>query len=156
MIRKITAIIMAALMLFSFASCTKAPENKTVDLNSIKTELLEKTGVTEPIEINREQFYSLYGIEADKVKASASYLVSTEIFPDEIMLVEAADEDAAKVVAEKLELHLEDLKSQATGYDAKGLAVAEATEIHINGRYVAMFFSQKREMMEEIYLGYFA
>ncbi|MBQ3005130.1 MAG: DUF4358 domain-containing protein [Clostridia bacterium] len=155
--KKFTAILMAALMLISFASCTKSPTNTNVnvDLDAIKAELIEETGVTEPIEIGREEFYSLYGIEADKVKHSASYLVSTEIFPDEIMMVEASDDDAAKLIAEKLQLHLEDLKSQATDYDAKGLAIAEATQVHINGRYVAMFFSQQRETMEEIYLSHF-
>ncbi len=158
MIKRISALVLVMISLLSFAACKPETDDatpKTVDLIAIRNELYEKTNATDPIEINKEEFYRLFGIEADKIKVSASYMVSNEIFPDEIMMVEASDAEAAKEVAEKLQIHLDEITAQATGYDAKGQAIAEATTIIVKGNYIAMFFSQQRETMEEIYNSHF-
>jgi len=155
MTKRISAIVLAIIMLFSLASCKGGTVNKTVDLNAIKTDILTQTNKTNPIELDADRFFSEYGIEADKVKSNASYMLIGEIFPDKIVMVEAVDEAAAKYITEKLEVHLESLKAQADGYDAKGLAIANATTVIVKGNYIAMFFTQDREQIEEIYNSYF-
>ena len=154
MIKKISAIVLAIVMLCSLAACAGVTK-KEVNLATIKSEILEKTGA-EPLELDEDNFYRSYGIEASKLKTNESYVVLTEaLFPDEVILVEAVDEEAAKFVVEQLEAHLEDTMSQATGYDEAGLAIAKGTKVIQNGNYVAMFFSQDREEMEAIYNSYF-
>ncbi len=141
-------------MVFSFAACSgEAP--KDLDLSAIKTTLLEKAEGT-TIEFDAESFTTYYGIESEKIKQNYSYLVQTEaLVPDEIVLVEATNEESAKAIEEALKSQLEQKISQLTGYDEKSLAVAKGTTIHRDGNYVAMFFSQQREEMEKIYNSHF-
>ena len=155
MIKKISAVVLAMIMMFSFAACKGESGNKTVDLMAIKADILKQTNTTDNIELTAESFGYEFGIEADKVKTNASYMLLRDIFPDKIVMVEAVDEEAAKYITEKLETHLASLKEQADGYDAKGQAIAEATTVIVKGNYIAMFYTQDREQIEEIYNSYF-
>lgn len=154
MIKKFSILTLIIIMLFSFSACS-SEEAKNVDLSSIKNEILEKTGAT-PLDFTEDSFNNYYGIEGSKLKQNSSYQAQVNAYvADEIVLVEAIDEEAAKFVEETLKSCLEQKISQLTGYDPDSLAVAKGTTVHRDGNYVAMFFSQSRKAMEDIYDSYF-
>ena len=162
MIKKITAILMVAIMILSFASCggaggssekTEAP--KTIDLQAIKNEMITQFNIESPIDLDNEKLLNQYGITAESVKASGSFIVLTGIFPAEIVMIEAVDENAAKEIKDKLQARLDDLKVQSQSYDAESYSIAQNCSIFTNGNYVAMFFSEHGAEMENLYLKYF-
>ena len=158
MVKKITAILMVAIMILSFASCggagdsadkTEAP--KTIDLGAIKSEMITQFNIELPIELDNDKLLNQYGIAAQTVKASGSFIVLTGIFPAEIVMIEAVDEAAAKEIAGKLQTRLDDLKIQSQSYDAESYAIAQGCSVLTNGNYVAMFFSEHGAEMETLY-----
>lgn len=162
MVKKITAILMVAIMILSFASCggagdsgekTEAP--KTVDLVAIKNEMITQLNIESPIDLDNDKLLNQYGITAETVKSSGSFIVLTGIFPAEIVMIEAVDENAAKEIQGKLQTRLDDLKAQSQSYDAESYSIAQSCSVYINGNYVAMFFSEHGAQMENIYLKYF-
>ncbi|MBO5065679.1 MAG: DUF4358 domain-containing protein [Clostridia bacterium] len=162
MIKKITAILMVAIMILSFASCggagdsgEKAEAPKTIDLQAIKAEMITQFNIDSPIDLDNDKLLNQYGITAESVKSSGSFIVLTGIFPAEIVMIEAVDENAAKEIKDKLQARLDDLKVQSQSYDAESYSIAQNCSIFTNGNYVAMFFSEHGAEMENLYLKYF-
>lgn len=158
MIKKITAVLMVAVMILSFAACSGAGDNgektdapKTVDLTALKTEMVTQFKIDSPIDLDNDKLLNQYGIAAESVKASGSFIVLTGIFPAEIVMIEAVDENAAKEITDKLQKRLDDLKVQSQSYDPESYAIAQACSVLTNGNYVAMFFSEHGAEMEALY-----
>ena len=158
MVKKITAILMVAVMILSFASCGSAGDSgekteapKAVDLTALKAEMITQFNIESPIELDNDKLLNQYGITAETVKASGSFIALTGIFPAEIVMIEAVDEAAAKDIAGKLQTRLDDLKVQSQSYDAESYAIAQNCSVLTNGNYVAMFFSEHGADMEALY-----
>ena len=158
MVKKITAILMVAIMILSFASCggagdsgekTEAP--KAVDLVAIKNEMITQLNIESPIDLDNDKLLNQYGIAAETVKSSGSFIVLTGVFPAEIIMVEAVDEAAAKDIEAKLQSRLDGLKQQSQSYDAESYAIASACEVEVEGNYVALFFSEHNEGMVSMF-----
>ena len=158
MIKKITAILLVAMMILSFASCggagdsgekTEAP--KAIDLQAVKAEMVTQFNIESPIDLDNDKLLNQYGIAAETVASSGSFIVRTAIFPAEIVMIEAVDENAAKEIAGKLQTRLDDLKVQSQSYDAESYAIAQGCSVLTNGKYVAMFFSEHGAEMEKLY-----
>ena len=149
MMKKLTALCLCLLLICSLAACgAKTP---TVDLAAVKAELYSDIPVTDPIELSNDRLTSLYGIAADSVAENASFLVMSDIFPAEIVMVKAVDAAAATDIAAKLQKRLDNLKVQSQSYDAESYAIAQACTVMQNDVYVAMFFSEDGAAMETVY-----
>ncbi len=87
-----------------------------------------------------------YGIDPADVKefaAEVSKNSATEI--DEVVLVKAVDEEAAKRVAEKLELRLQSQKDLCASYSADLLAVADKCAVRTEGVLVTLIITEQYE-----------
>lgn len=85
-----------------------------------------------------------YGIDPADVKefaAEVSKNSATEI--DEVVLIKAVDEEAAKRVAEKLELRLQSQKDLCASYSPELLAIAEKSSVVTEGSYVELIITDK-------------
>lgn len=85
-----------------------------------------------------------YGIDPADVKefaAEVSKNSATEI--DEVVLVKAVDEEAAKRVAEKLELRLQSQKDLCASYSAELLAVADKCAVRTEGVFVSLIICEE-------------
>ena len=85
-----------------------------------------------------------YGIDPADVKefaAEVSKNSATEI--DEVVLVKAVDEEAAKRVAEKLELRLQSQKDLCASYSAELLAVADKCAVRTEGVLVSLIICEE-------------
>lgn len=87
-----------------------------------------------------------YGIDPADVKEFAAEVAknsATEI--DEVVLVKAVDEEAAKRVAEKLELRLQSQKDLCASYSADLLAVADKCAVRTEGVLVTLIITEQYE-----------
>lgn len=95
---------------------------------------------------SRDKLELYYGIDPADVKefaAEVSKNSATEI--DEVVLVKAVDEEAAKRVAEKLELRLQSQKDLCASYSADLLAVADKCAVRTEGVLVTLIITEQYE-----------
>lgn len=152
--KRIFAGILAVLALLSLAACgTEAQSggNVSVDIAQVKQKIITDLQIADPLDLPTERLADLYYIETADVKDSACFITMGGAFPDEIVLVEAVDENAAKRIAEKLEARLADVTNQAQNYDADSLALLKACKVETAGNYVHLFISAKSAQMREIF-----
>lgn len=122
-----------------------------VDVAAVKSAILEQTNISEPLELKTERVAELYGIAPGDIAESACFVTLSGAFPDEIILIDAADEDAAARVAQKLEAHLAEVKNQARDYDAQSYAQLEKCVVQRSGTSVALFISAQAETMRAVF-----
>ena len=133
---------------------TPQPEAGT-DLAACKADMVSQLGLTDVVEMSVDRLSALYGIAADQVVQSASFVAASgAAFPMEIVMVEAASEDAAADIQTRLENRLAAIEEQASSYDPDSTALAQACSVRRDGCFVAMFFSSYHGEMDGIYAGY--
>lgn len=127
---------------------TETETTGAVDLAALRDKMIADYQLTDVLEVETAALESAYGITADLVKNSASFnAASGAAFPQEIVMVEAVDENAAAQVATKLENRLSSIAEQAASYDPDSLALAEKCKVVTDGVYVGMFFSSNYDGM---------
>lgn len=152
--KNVMCVFLSIVMLVSLTACG-GDQAVCVDLQAVKTDILTQLSITDPIELSDDKLLSLYGIPADSMASQACFLVTSDIFPAEILMIEAVDANAADDIAVKLQMRLDSLKVQSQSYDAESYAIAQACTVLADGMYVAMFFSEYGAEMEAIYNSYF-
>lgn len=88
-----------------------------------------------------ELYYSIDPADVKEFAAEVSKNSATEI--DEVVLVKAVDEEAAKRVAEKLELRLQAQKDLCASYSAELLAVADKCAVRTQGVLVSLIITEQ-------------
>lgn len=150
----IIACLLAVLLTLSACSGgTKIPD---VDLTQVRTDLLEAQGIEDPYLLDTDALKSLYGIEAEDVAQSASYVTMDGTFPDEIILVQAVDDKAAERIQSCLKTRLDEVMVQSQTYDPENYAAAQKCTVTVDGTYVALILSPEQETLRSVYGGYFA
>lgn len=167
--KKVLSLFLAVTVIFAFASCAKkapeesstgstsanassnAPAEITIDLTAVKNSIIEKAGLTDPLEIETENLCELYGIDPSDVSEAVCVTTLDGTFPDEAIIIKAANKDAKQRITEKLTSHLDDVKVQSQNYDAENYALAQECKIIENGNYLALFISAKHAQMEQIF-----
>ena len=118
-----------------------------VDLEALKAQMLSDAGITDYIDVPAENLSGVYGIDAAQVVSAAAFNAMTGgAFPEEVVMVQAADEAAADVAA-KLEAKLDAIAQQAASYDPDSLELAQNCDVVIDGVYVGLFFTQHYDAM---------
>ena len=153
------AVMLAMICLLSLCACgeteaTKEGEKEAeinIDLGALKDQMISDLEITDSVEVATDMLLDLYGIEADDVASSACFMTMDGVFPDEVIMIEAKDADAAKRVAEKLDARLESVKKQSESYDADNYALAQKCSVETKGVYVTLFLSPKYAEMTELF-----
>ncbi len=167
--KKIISLTLVFVLAFCFASCQtndktegengtseKVTESeKNVDLAQIKADMLEKLNISEPGELTTEDLLDFYGIKAEDVKNSACYTTMGVSFPEEVVMIEAVDEDALKRIEEKMNNRIAEVKIQSQDYDPENYAMAQKSEVNKQGNFIAMFLSPGYDELVKIFNSYF-
>lgn len=90
-----------------------------------------------------ELYYDIDPADVKEFAAEVAKNSATEI--DEVVLVKAVDEEAAKRVAEKLELRLQAQKDLCASYSAELLAVADKCAVRTEGVLVTLIITESYE-----------
>ena len=72
-------------------------------------------------------------------------------FPDEVLMIEAPDSDAAKRVEEKLQSRLSQVMTQSKNYDAENYALLQKCAVKKSGNYVTLFISAKYAELQALF-----
>lgn len=147
-------IITLALMLSLFAGCGEAAAPDCT-LSELLAELISENGIENEIDLSAAELLDYYGIKGEDIKQSAACITMNGIFPDEIIMVEAANDEAAGRVKACLESRLQEVLNQSKNYDAESYAVAQTCKVEARGSFIALFVSAKHEAMTEQYGAHF-
>ena len=145
----VVSLLCAALLLF--CACGGTERAADVSLKELQGELIGRLGVADPIVLNDEYIYIYFGVEPEAYTEAAAFMISRSVFPSEIVMFRAADENALSEITAALEAHLESLREQARDYDPESSAIAEKCTVVTDGLYCCFFFDGQREALEECF-----
>ena len=151
----IASLVLCTLML---AGCGTETPPATKDvvlydvLSEINTEFFDDGNNMKLIETSDklELYYDIAPADVADFAAEVSKNSATEI--DEVVLIKAVDEAAAKRVAEKLELRLQAQKDLCASYSPELLAIAEKCSVTTNGLYVSLIVTENYDEVNSLYL----
>ena len=101
--------------------------------------------------LDDEDLTDVYGIDLADVRQFAAAIHDSGIKADEIVLVEAVDDEAAQRVQAILEERLEDKLNELDGYMPEEYAVAKACAVEAEGCFVAMIVAPNADALTELY-----
>lgn len=130
------------------------PAAAKVDLAAVRTDILTQLGITDPLLLETDALLGLYGIESSEVAQSAGFATMAGTFPDEVVMIEAADDNAVTSIQQKLQTKLDQVLVQSESYDPDNYKAAQSCSVRVNGRFVALFLSPKQADMAAIYANY--
>lgn len=151
--KRIICLVIAVVCVLSLFACNKGEDTpaKDIDIQVLKEQIITDLKVEGPRNLAPERLLALYGIAEKDIADSACYVTMDGVFPDEIVIIKATDEEAAKRVESKLNTRLEEIKIQSQSYDAENYAIAQECKVLKAGNTVALFMSPKHTDMEAIF-----
>ncbi len=151
--KKIIATVLAALCVLAFAGCSDSSA-KDVDLNEVLTKINTDYKISGMQEItDKEELCSSYRLESADVAAFAAEIEKNGL--NEIVLIKAADSDAAKRVEEKLNERLTSKSNEIASYSPENYAIIKTCEVAANGNYIRMIIAKDADGMTDVYNSYF-
>ncbi len=159
--RKIAAIIIC--MMLAVLACGCSNDSSTASLNSDEGLKAIMQSIKDQITLSDDmmtvsdssKLLDYYGIDSATVKDFQVMMNSSGVEQDEIVMIEAVDEDSAKTISEKLNARLEDKKNQMKNYLPDQYAMLQKCSVEQKGLYVYMFLSDDAKTMESIFNSYF-
>lgn len=167
--KKIIAIVLTLVLSLSLTACAARPVQSigdevvattmsantpsNIDIHAALEQINLLVKDDEPMDIDEDALTSLYGIEAAWCKDFACIATMGGVFPSDILMFEAADDDAKAKIKDVLETKLDDFLTQAQNYDEDSYALAKSCEVIEAGNYIALFLAPQHEEMEAIFLG---
>lgn len=143
-------ILYPILLLITVLTCTVFGADD-IDLQSFKARIISDFDVTDPLDLTQERAAALYHIDPADIAESASFITMDGTFPDEVILLRAADANAADRIETQLELRLEEIMNQSQNYDAENYALLKKCKIQKKGTIVAIFISAKGVEMQNAF-----
>ncbi len=130
------------------------PKIPEYNLSKIKEEIVSQIGASDRLDFNENAIYALYSIDVSDIKQCAGFSVMEGTFPHEVVMIEAADDEAAARIEKAFEIKINSFAEQSKNYDAENYALAQKCKIQKNGRFYAMFLSPDYEDIKGIYNKY--
>ncbi len=149
--KRILCIALAlALALMSACSQQPAPA-KEVDLNAVMTALSSAFGLEDGMmSLTQDDLLEMYGIESADVKQFSARIPLESLLADEIVLIEAADAQAASRVKEKLEARYQAKLNENKDYLPEEYAKVQKCKVAVTGNFVSMIiFANADEVVAE-------
>lgn len=155
--KKITLFLVTALLILTFCSCAENIVAPKVNLTDVMSDIEEQIKLPADMMTvsNTEMLKNYYGIEAEDVVSFEIRMNSSGVEQDEIVMIEAKDEEAAERIEEALDRRLDDKENQMKNYLPEEYQMLEKCDVEQEGVYVSMFLSDDAQKMEQIYNSYF-
>ncbi|MBQ8795777.1 MAG: DUF4358 domain-containing protein [Clostridia bacterium] len=141
----ITSLLMCACLLTACGTTEKTLNDTPLSeaMDKINAEVFgggENMRVIDSLD-KLELYYSIDPADVEEFAAEVSKNSATEI--DEVILIKAVDTDAAKRIAEKLEIRLQSQKDLCASYSAELLAVADKSEVRTQDVLVSLIIAEE-------------
>ena len=139
--KKITAILLCAVLLLSMAACGSepAPAKKSVDMNA----LYESFGTSLPgmWVLDEDMMLNMFGIKAEDCTQVITAIVSTGLAADEVWLIEAKDAAALEQLKAMAESRMKAKADETIDYLPDQYVFVEKGVILTEGLYLALIVS---------------
>ena len=162
-IKNILLILLALSLLMGFAACSSASDTTNNDKNeddntpfapdivALRDKMISDFDAQDAVVFESDILLDLYGIALDDVEESACYMTMDGVFPQEIVMIKAKNEDALERIEDCLENRIAEVKIQSENYDPENYALAQKCKVASKGLYVTMFLSPYFDEMTEIF-----
>ncbi|MBQ3330871.1 MAG: DUF4358 domain-containing protein [Ruminococcus sp.] len=145
--KRILTVVTAALLIL--AICTACGSAKSADLKALMDEINTACGLTDMKAVeDAESLNRYYQIEADSIRQFAAELPSSSKDFNEIILIEAVDENAAAQIKTLLDARLRSQLSNAKSYSAEQVGMIESCETKQSGNYVYLVIGEKHDEID--------
>lgn len=152
--KKILCLLIMALTVTLFAACSAGSTSTDVDLSTVMKEIKSQIGLTETMDLTKEDLNSNYGIKAEDVKQFAALVDTTGIKADEIVLIEGKDADSSKRIKAALDARYLDKLNTNINYLPEQYAIIKKCSVRQSGNYISMLVSPDAEKVVKVYNGY--
>ncbi|MFZ7103438.1 MAG: DUF4358 domain-containing protein [Peptococcaceae bacterium] len=152
--KKIMVFTVLMAMLFLFTACGQ----KNVQANLLDTLATMEEKLTLPDglqDITASDLERLYGISSEQYVQFAGKISTVGILGDEIVMIEAGDEDAAASVKEKMEARYQSRLNEMDGYLPDEYFKISNGGVYQKGNYVALLVNEEQDALVEIFEGSF-
>lgn len=145
--KRFFALTLALLLMLGLAACggEETPDDtaKLVELAvaDIYAKLGEKVALPEMLTVNEAMILDFCGIEEGDRKSAVVAICADSLKTDEIWVIEAADEAAAKRIVDLAKARLKKKGEESITYSPEQYAVVEKAQLLQNGNHVILLVS---------------
>jgi len=136
------------------SNSAKKETDISVELDKVKEDILNTIEASDYIDINGDAANLLYDIELKDMKQCSGFSVANGTFPHEVVMIEAANDEAAKRIEEALDTKINSFAQQSKNYDPDNYALAKKCKLEKNGIYFGLFLSPEYEEIKTVYNKY--
>ena len=152
--KKITVLLLCALMLVSLAACGGSGDAASLDVNEAYAKLTQAAALPEMLELDAGLMLDYCGIKEADVTAAKVLICADSLRTDEIWLVQAKDAAAADNIEKLAEKRLTKKGEESITYSPEQYAVVEKAELLRQGNFVALIVSPDVAPMADAFRQY--
>lgn len=150
--KRISAGILAAVLVLFCAACAKEPSKPAdTDLPALMESMLTTAPIDDPLTLTEADMLDFYGISSEMMTQFAATLCSNGISAQEIVLVEATDEETAVQVAEQLQARRDSRLAESKDYLPDQYEIISACDVVQNGRLIRMIIHPQADTLIPLY-----
>ena len=152
--KKIALILTCLVMLVTFAACDKeekktAPEE--MDMDAVYTKLADAVALPEMLPLNEDLMLDFCGIRSEYVLQAKVLICADSLRTDEIWLIEAKDDEAAKTIVDLANRRLGKKGEESITYSPEQYAVVQKAKLLQQGRFIALLVSPDSETLAQVF-----
>lgn len=150
--KKIVSALVVFALAFSMAACSNTP-SKDVKLSEVYDKITAEVTLPAMIDLDSQTLMDQYGIDVADVNQGVYKQI--EDFGagkiDEILLLEAKDDEKAAAIKEKLDARIKSLVAQSEGYDAQAMEILDKSAVKQNGKFLILAVSKDAAKIIDIF-----
>ena len=142
--KRIVFLFFSLAVLLSMGACGEKKTEKgpdQMDLSSVYTQMSDAVAIPQMLELDEDLMLDYCGIKSETVKQAIVLICADSLRTDEIWLIEAEDETAAKEIQKMAEKRLQKKGEESITYSPEQYAVVEKAELIQTGRFIALLVS---------------
>lgn len=148
--RVLLAVAMAAALL---AGCS-AKKEKLPEPQELFETIQQEVKLPEMVDLAEELLLDSTGISEDSYDSAVYLLLEEGTGPDEIVIIQATNQDAAVDIQEKLEKRLEDKEKAAQVYLTEYMPIIQQGAVRKDGLTISLIVAEKAEEILQVYEKY--
>ena len=145
------ALALISLVAVLATACTSAAPAAVVNPAEAYAAISAGVEMPEMMEIPSAIVLDYFGIQSADYSDAVFYICADSLLADEVVIVNAVDDDAAKRIKEKLDVRLNQKMVSAQGYSPEQYEIIRKCEVRVDGKTIAMLVSPDVENMTKIY-----
>ncbi|MDR3179207.1 MAG: DUF4358 domain-containing protein [Oscillospiraceae bacterium] len=146
----ISCLLLVTVLCFSFKSKN---QKKEPDLNQIKEQIENQIKLKDMMELDKNGLLEVCYVDSSKVKNFYAKINEVGVNADEIIIVEAINEEAAEQIKNAINKRREDKLNQSENYSPKDNEKIKKSTVNKKNNYVSFFVcdDEEKNKIEKIY-----